>query len=48
MATLYLRNVPEDIKKHFKALCVLRGETITDEIIKLMREEVEKSGIGKS
>ena len=39
---LYLRNVDEKLKRQFKALCVMRGKTLTDEIQRLMREELER------
>ena len=47
MPVLYLRNVNEEIKRKFKALCVERGKTLTKEIERLMREEVEKAKKGK-
>ena len=42
MTTLYIRNVNEDLKREFKALCVIRGKTLTEEIQRLMREELER------
>ena len=39
---LYLRNIDEKLKRQFKALCVMRGKTLTDEIQRLMREELER------
>ena len=41
-SVLYLRNVNEQLKREFKAFCVLRGKTITEEIQRLMREELER------
>ena len=45
---MYLRGIPDDLKQKFRALCMLRGKTMTQEVIRFMREEVEKAGIGKS
>ncbi len=45
---MYLRGVPEDLKKRFRALCMLRGKTMTEEVIRLMREQVDRAGIGKA
>ena len=47
MGVMYLRNVDEQLKRRFKALCVERGKTLTEEIERLMREEVEKANTGK-
>ena len=44
MATLNLRDVPDDLRNQFKAVCALQGKTIRDVIMKLMRKEVEKAG----
>jgi len=41
-SVLYLRNIDEKLKRRFKALCVMRGKTLTDEIQRLMREELER------
>jgi len=43
MPVLYLRNINEQIKRKFKALCVERGKTLTEEIERLMQKEVEKA-----
>jgi hypothetical protein len=45
---MYLRGIPEDLKQRFRALCMLRGKTMTEEVIRFMREQVEKAGMGKS
>lgn len=47
MATMYLRGIPEDLKQKFKTLCMLRGKTMTEEIVRLMIQEVDKSSLGK-
>ena len=35
--------VSELLKRKFKALCVERGKTLTEEIQRLMKEELDKS-----
>jgi plasmid stability protein len=39
---LYIRNIDDQLKREFKALCALRGKTLTEEIRRLMREELER------
>lgn len=41
-STLYIRELPRDLKDHFKAHCTLRGITMTDKIIELMKETISK------
>lgn len=41
-ATLYVRNVPREVKDHFKAYCAKRGTTMADMLTKLMREAIRK------
>ena len=41
--TMHVRNVDENLKREFKALCVRRGKTISEEIQRLMKEELEKA-----
>ena len=41
-SVLYLRNIDEKLKRQFKALCVMKGKTLTEEIQRLMREELER------
>jgi plasmid stability protein len=48
MAVLNLRGIPDDLRNQFKATCAAKGKTMTEEFIRLMREEVEKAGRGKS
>jgi len=43
MATINLRDIPDDLRNQFKAACALQGKTITAVLIELMRKEVEKS-----
>ena len=42
MKTIMIRNVPEELHKEFKILCVKRGVSINKLMIDLMRKEVEK------
>jgi len=43
MGTIIIKDVPEDVKRKFKSLCVLKGKTLREELIRLMKEEIEKS-----
>ena len=42
MGMLNIRKIPDDLHKEFKLLCIKRDTNMTDEIIRFMREEVEK------
>lgn len=42
MKTMIVRNVPEDLHRAFKALCVQRGVSMNAEIVRLIRESVKK------
>jgi hypothetical protein len=42
MGTIIIKDVPEDLKREFKAICALRGMTLKDTLINLMSKEVEK------
>jgi phage terminase Nu1 subunit (DNA packaging protein) len=42
MGNILLKDVPENLKRKFKALCATRGKTMKEEILRLMKEEVEK------
>ena len=42
MKTIMIRNVPEDLHKEFKILCVKKGVSINEQLLLLMRKEVEK------
>lgn len=42
MKTIMIRNVPEELHKEFKILCVKRGLSINEQLLNLMRKEVEK------
>lgn len=39
---MHIRNVDEQLKREFKALCAYEGKSITQKIQELMREAVEK------
>jgi len=42
MKSIMIRNVPEELHKEFKILCVKRGVSINEQLLNLMRKEVEK------
>jgi plasmid stability protein len=42
MKSIMIRNVPEDLHKEFKILCVKRGVSINKLMLDLMRKEVDK------
>ena len=44
---LYLRNMPSGLLHQFKILCLQRQSTLHDEVIKLIRKEVEQFNDGK-
>ena len=43
MATMNLRNVPEDVRQKFKALCALRNTSMTAVIVEYMRREIQET-----
>lgn len=47
MKYIMVREVPDNVHKAFKLLCVERGKSINSEVIRLIREEVEKGGKSK-
>jgi plasmid stability protein len=47
MAVLNLKGIPDDLRNRFKAVCAQRGKSMTEEIIRLMREEVARSRSGR-
>jgi hypothetical protein len=42
LSTLFLRKVDIQLKNDFKAICVKQGKTMTAEIQRLMKKEVDK------
>ncbi len=42
MGTFLIRDIPEELRRKFKALCAERGITLKDAFLKHMREEVDK------
>jgi phage terminase Nu1 subunit (DNA packaging protein) len=42
MGTLIVKDIPDEVKNKFKAVCAERGKTIKEELIRLMKKEVEK------
>ncbi len=47
MAEMRIRNIPEQLHKQFRILCIRDGVSINDLIIRLMKEAVEKAGLEK-
>ena len=47
MGTILIRNVPNDLRKEFKLLCIQKNTNMTEELIRFIREEVEKAKKGK-
>ena len=43
MKNINLRNIPDDLHRQFKLLCVEKGTAMTDEVIRLIREEVKRN-----
>ena len=44
---LSIENMPEDLKKRFKAHCVMEGVTMSEAIIRLVELELEKDLLSK-
>ena len=42
LISMNVRNVDERLKNKFRAYCVERGKTLSEEIQRLMREELER------
>ena len=42
MASIYIRDFPDDLHRRFKAHCSLRGESMRERVIGIIREYVEK------
>lgn len=42
---LYIRSIPRDVKDQFKAWCVLRGVSMTEQIEQLMRDTIKKESV---
>ena len=38
-----VRNVDEQLKRDFRAFCVKRGKTLSEELQRLMKEELERA-----
>ena len=41
MAAILVKEVPDVLRNHFKALCAEQGKTMREGIIELMREAVD-------
>jgi len=48
MADINLKNVPDDLRDKYKAYCALKRTTMREDLMRYMKEVVEKAGIGKS
>ena len=42
MKTIMIKNVPEQLRNEFKAICVRKGSTMSAEFLKFMKQIVEK------
>ncbi len=42
MAEMRIRNVPEDMYKRLKILCIEEGKTLNEKVIELIRDAVAK------
>jgi len=40
MGTMILRNIPDDLRKRFKLMCIAKGTNMTEQIVNFMRKEV--------
>ena len=45
MASIFIRDIPREIRDSFKALCVIRGITMRQAIVEMMLEALEGSPI---
>ena len=44
MKNTIIRNIPDDIHRDFKVMCAKKGVSINQELIRLMKEAVDKEG----
>ena len=42
-----IRNIPEDVSRRFRALCLLEGKTLGQKLIELMEAELDRQKMGK-
>jgi hypothetical protein len=47
MAAILVKDIPDELRNHFKALCAEQGKTMRERIIELMREAVESRRTGR-
>jgi hypothetical protein len=45
MVSIFIRDIPREIRDSFKALCVIRGITMKQAIVEMMLETLEGSPI---
>lgn len=43
MVGIFIRNVPENLRNCFKAMCNLKGTTMQEALIKLMEKDINES-----
>ena len=41
MGGMFIRDIPQDIQRSFKAQCILQGVTIKDAVLELLKKELE-------
>lgn len=44
MGAIILKDISDDLRNKFKSLCYSKGKTLKEEILRLMKEELEKEG----
>ena len=44
MSETRIKNIPESLWRRFKAICVLRGVKINDQLLELIQEYVDREG----
>ena len=43
MVVVYIKNIPDKLRNKFKAACAEKGSNMREELIKYMKEVVEKA-----
>jgi plasmid stability protein len=43
MGTILIRDVPEELRRALKVLCVQRGTTMQAELLRLIKQEVDRA-----
>jgi len=47
MAAILVKDVPDELRNLFKAICAERGKTMREQIIELMRDTVDNRRRGR-